>query len=236
MSGPSDSFVVVTVETDLWGTLTAPTEPTSIVPNVTQLERWCSAWGDLLASVMALNERTKLDDSQPSNMFIRRALWESAIASYGRCAVSGEKRKIMFNALVEETVGEAGMKVHERIMDWRHGHVAHRNRPEFESAETVLVYADGPARPTSLNVVVTVHAGPLNSDPFLAEVENHVRIVRDAVWEKKMFPLAVDVVEDLNAGRLAWPKELRIPDDQVSAGHYVIDQCITSLGVEVRTN
>src|SRR5690348_2897323 len=62
--------------------------------DATMLERWSSVWADLQAADMALFERGKLNDSKGANLFHRRALWESAVASYGRCAVSGKRRKI----------------------------------------------------------------------------------------------------------------------------------------------
>lgn len=209
--------------TELLGTLTGQ--------NVTELQRWSSAWGDLLAADMALLERGQLDDSKPSNAFLRRALWESAIASYGRCAVSARKRKIAFNDFVRETTGDDGMAVHERIMDWRHGQVAHRNSAEFESSETVLTFAQGPAHPTSLNLVLSTDTGPANNAEFVIAFQGHVKTVRDAIWEKKLFPIAVAVIDDLNAGRITRPTELRIAaQDRPLPQRLVINQCITTLG------
>lgn len=213
-------------ESELWGTLSGL--------NVTFLQRWCSAWCDLQAAAMVLHERKKSDDTAAANLFLRRALWESAVASYGRCAVSSRRRDIAFNELVQEIAGADGFAVHQRIMDWRHGHVAHRNRAEFESVETVLTYSNGPAQPTSLNVIVNIDAGPPNAAELVANFESHVTILRDAVWQKRMFPLAASVVDDLNSGRIAWPTELHLPSDETSAGRYVINQCITTLGCEKR--
>jgi hypothetical protein len=51
----------------------------------------------------------------PANLFQRRALWESAIASYGRLIVSDQKRKNPFKEFVEEITGVDGLAIHERI-------------------------------------------------------------------------------------------------------------------------
>lgn len=198
--------------------------------NVTLLQRWSSAWADLQAAGMALYERKQLDDTKASNLFLRRALWESAIASYGRCAVSDQGRKIPFKEFVEEITGDEGLAVHEQIMDWRHGHVAHRKRSEFESVETVLTFASGPSHPTSLNVVLNIHSGPDNKAELVVAFDAHVTALRDAMWEKRMFPLAPSIVDDLNAGRIARPNRLRAAKDDTSAGRYVINQCISTLG------
>lgn len=179
---------------------------------------------------MALFERRGLDDSKMANVFHRRALWESAVASYGRCAVSNKRRKIAFKDFVSEVTGDDGLAVHERIMDWRHGHVAHRNGAEFESVETGFTYADTPTHPTSLNVALVIDAGPPNSSEFVADFENHVKTMRDAVWEQKLFPLAGDVVDDVNAGRIARPTQPRALDDRSGEGRYTLNLNITTLG------
>ncbi|WP_099025623.1 hypothetical protein [Mycolicibacterium palauense] len=208
---------------ELWGTLTGL--------NATLLNRWSSAWSDLQAADMALHERRKLDDSKMANVFHRRALWESAVASYGRCAVSNRKRKIAFKDFVAEILGDEGLAVHERIMDWRHGHVAHRNGAEFESVETGFTYANGPAHPTSINVALEIDAGPPNSAEFVTTFEDHVKTVRDALWEQKLFPLAASVVDDVNAGRIARPAELHVRKDRSGEeGRYTLNLNITTLG------
>ncbi|MCV7346426.1 hypothetical protein [Mycolicibacterium rhodesiae] len=212
----------MTSGTELWGTLAGA--------NVTLVQRWASAWADLQAAGMALYERGKSDDKRAANMFLRRALWESAIASYGRCAVSAKKRNIPFRDFVQDTVGEDGMAVHRQIMDWRHGHVAHRNRAEFESIETVLTYEKGAAqRPKSFNVVLKIDAGPPNDSEFVAAFDSHVTTLRDTLWEQKLFGLTQDIVADLNAGRIPWPSQLRAADDKIEAGWYSINQNITTL-------
>jgi hypothetical protein len=115
--------------------------------NVTYLQRWASAWGDLHAADMALFERRELDDSKAANLYLRRALWESAIASCGRCGFSNKKRKIPLTGCLDRDRRGRRAAVHERLMDWRHNHVAHRDRAELESVEAVLTYARGHGAP-----------------------------------------------------------------------------------------
>lgn len=197
---------------------------------VTHAERWSSAWADLLFADMALMYRDELDDSKAANMFHRRALWESAVVSYGRCAVSGRKRKIPFVDFVREVTGDAGLSLHERIMDWRHGHVAHRNRSEFESIETVLAYLDPPAHPTALRVVNGTALGPKNDDELVVSFKSHIKLLRDAIYEKRMAPLGLEIIDDYNAGLVVRPTRLRRNDDEPSLERYVITHTLAELG------
>jgi hypothetical protein len=61
-------------------------------------------------------------------------------------------------------------------------------------------------------------------------LEGHVKTMRNAVREKKWFPLVATVVEDLNAGTIARPPKLIAADDESDAVRYTITQCITTLG------
>lgn len=124
----------------LWGTLRGL--------NVTYLQRWCSAWADLLLADMALLEHGSL--GKGSTITHRRPLWEAAVVAYGRLAVSDQKREIAFTDLISEVAGDDGIALHERIMDWRHGQVAHRKRAEFEAIKTVLAYTNSGADPRAI--------------------------------------------------------------------------------------
>jgi hypothetical protein len=216
----------MTKDIELWGTLTGL--------NVTRAQRWCSVWADLLFADMALLERGRLDDGTPPNMFHRRALWESAVVSYGRCTVSDQKREVPFKDLVIEVAGHDGLALHERIMDWRHGHVAHRKRAEFEAVETVLAFAKGPAHPTALRMILGVDLGPGNDGEFVTAFQQHVKTLRDAMYEKKLRPLGISIIDDLNAGRISRPSELRPADDWSSRERYVVNHCLVELGAGER--
>lgn len=197
---------------------------------MTHAERWCSAWADLLLAGMALLYRGELEDNLPATMFHRRALWESAVVSYGRCAVSDHKREIPFKDFVEEVTGDEGLALHERIMDWRHGHVAHRKRAEFESIETVLSFAKGSAHPTSLHIVLGIDLGPVNDSEFVASFETHIQTLRDAMYEKKIRPYGFAAIDDMNAGLITRPSQLRAAEDFSSSERYMINHCLAELG------
>ncbi len=181
------------LEGERWGTLTGP--------NVSDAQRWCSAWADLLLIDMALLERRELE-ARFQNMFRRRVLWESAVVSYGRLAVSNRKRKIHFKDFVAQITGAEGLALHEQIMEWRHGHVAHRTSPEFESIETVLTFKDAEATPSALEIVLSTDAGPLDDSEFVVAFRQHVKVLRDAMYEQKIKPLGVSIVDDFNSGRI----------------------------------
>jgi hypothetical protein len=200
----------------LWRTLTGL--------NVTFAQRWCSAWGDLLSADMVLNARLGLANT-PANLFQRRALWESAVACYGRLIVSDQKRKIPFKEFVEEITGVDGLAIHERIMDWRQGHVVHRTDAEFESIETVLAFAQGSAAPTGLHIVLGTDLGPEDDSEFVVSFREHVKTLRDAIYEKRLRPLGVSIIEDLNKGRITL-SEPRAAEDQSSGERYVINHCL----------
>ncbi|PJE23674.1 MAG: hypothetical protein CK431_09990 [Mycobacterium sp.] len=177
---------------------------------------------------MALMYRAELEPNM-ENMFQRRVAWESAIVSYGRLIVSDNKRKIPFKELVQDVAGDDGLAIHEKIMDWRQGHVVHRTRAEFESVETVLAFEDGSATPTALKIVVGVDLGPLDDSPFVVAFRQHVKNMRDAIAETILLPLGKGVIGDLNSGRIAQPQTLRPADDQSSRERYVITYSLAKL-------
>jgi hypothetical protein len=194
---------------------------------VTELERWGSVWADLLLVDMVLLERRELP-TKPSTAFQRRGLWESAVIAYGRADQSQWERPVPFKDFVREVAGEDGMATHDRIMDWRHGHVAHRNRAEFESVETAVEYAQG--SPTGLYLVIASDIGPKNDHPFVAEFERHVKLLRDTMYETKISPLAMQLVDVLGSDQVA----LTAPgpaQGQSSAERLVITQHLATLHV-----
>ncbi|MDG4669463.1 hypothetical protein [Mycobacterium sp. 236(2023)] len=166
-----------------WATATG--EPCS------EVEHWTSVWADLMLADMMLYERRQLPDKFAS-VYQRRGLWEAAVIAYSRADQSQFERPVPFKQFVKDVAGESGKATHDRIMDWRHGHVAHRNRAEFETVETLIKYEHGV--PVGLHVAVASDIGPANSNPFLAEVEEHIKLIRDAVYEQKLSPLAIDLV------------------------------------------
>lgn len=205
---------------ELWGTLTGL--------NVTYAQRWLSAWADLLLADMALMEHQKLEP-KPSNMFHRRALWESAVVSYGRFGFSEQKRPISPKEFVEEVTGTDGLALHERLMDWRHGHVAHRRDSEFESVETVLAFPGESTVPHGIRVVLGIDCGPGLDGDFIGKFQSHIKTLRDAMYEKRLRGFGIAIKDDLDANRIAQPTELRSPPDQATLERYVINLCLLGL-------
>jgi hypothetical protein len=107
-------------------------------PDANRIGKWASLWADLIHVDMVLAARSKVPDVA-ANVFHRRALWESAIVSYGRMAVSEKRRKLAHDDLLRAARGERGVVFHETLMGWRHDHVAHRLS---RALETVTVSAD----------------------------------------------------------------------------------------------
>jgi hypothetical protein len=190
------------------------------------LERWGSVWADLLLVDMVLHERRWLP-TEASTVFQRRGLWESAIIAYGRADQSQWERPVPFKDFVREVAGEDGMATHNRIMDWRHGHVAHRNRAEFETVETAVEYSQG--SPTGLHLVIASDIGPTNDHPFVAEFEEHVKLLRDTMYERKILPLAMQLVEALGSDQVALTAPGRPAHERSSAERLVITHHLATL-------
>ncbi|OFV75155.1 hypothetical protein [Rhodococcus erythropolis] len=155
-----------------------------------RLGKWASLWADLIHVDMVLLERAQVTDTA-ANAFHRRALWESAIVSYGRMGVSDRRRKLDYDDLLRAARGERGIEFHKTLMNWRHDHVAHRLSRDLE---TVVVFADyldhAPSVLDSISVSVSAAGGPPESSPTLVEFTAHVKALRDTLWEKYLAPTA----------------------------------------------
>ena len=155
-----------------------------------RLGKWASLWADLIHVDMVLLARAQVSDIA-ANAFHRRALWESAIVSYGRMAVSDRRRKLDHDDLLRAARGERGVEFHKTLMNWRHDHVAHRLSRDLE---TVAVYADyldhAPEVLDSIGVSVSAAGGPSDDSPTLIEFTEHVKMLRDTLWEKYLAPPA----------------------------------------------
>ncbi|MCA2254811.1 hypothetical protein JF710_16650 [Mycobacterium intracellulare] len=195
-----------------WATLTGL--------DVTYAQRWCSAWADLLLTDMALMYRAELEPTM-ENMFRRRAYWESATVSYGRLIVSDKKRKIPFKEFIGEVTGDDGLALHEQIMNWRQQHVAHRTGNQYESVETVLAFEHGSATPNALKIVLGVDMGPLDDSEFVEAFREHVKTLRDAMYERKLHPLGEKIIEYFNATRPL--VQIRPALNQSSLERYVVE-------------
>lgn len=154
-----------------------------------RLGKWASLWADLIQTDMALSERTGLPDI-PSNVFVRRALWEAAVVSYGRMAVS-DKRNVDYEELVQSARGDRGIELHKTLMVWRHDHVAHRKSRDLESVKIYADYLDSdPDVLDSIRVQVASSGGPPVGSHVAVEFAKHVKALRDTVWMNYLAPIA----------------------------------------------
>jgi hypothetical protein len=106
-----------------------------------RLRKWGSLWLDLLHADMVLHYRQNLPDIA-ANAFARRALWESAVITYGRMEFSDQKRKLAHDELLRASGGRKAVAFHDQLTRWRHDHVAHRLSKQFEATAVVASYAD----------------------------------------------------------------------------------------------
>ncbi|WP_205843400.1 hypothetical protein [Mycolicibacter virginiensis] len=154
-----------------------------------RLGKWASLWADLLHVDMALAARAELPVSA-AVAFKRRAFWESAIVSYGRMEASTKKRKLAHEDLLRTARGERGIEFHAVLMGWRNDHVAHRLSRDFE---TVAVYADyldeEPGTLDGIRADVATSLGPDDDSLLVEEFREHVKQLRDTLWEKYLAPI-----------------------------------------------
>ncbi|AFS13662.1 MULTISPECIES: hypothetical protein [Mycobacterium avium complex (MAC)] len=154
-----------------------------------RLGKWASLWADLLHVDMVLAARTQVPDVA-ANVFHRRALWESAIVSYGRMAVSEKRRDIDYEDLLRAARGDRAMQFHETLMGWRHDHVAHRKSRDLEAVAVYADYLDAdPDVLDSIRVSVSPSGGPAEGSPLVIEFYEHVKALRDTLWQKYLAPI-----------------------------------------------
>lgn len=158
-----------------------------------RLRKWGSLWLDLLQVDMALHERAKLPNSLATTI-TRRALWESAVISYGRMGFS-DVRNLEYEELLETVSGDSAKAFHAQVMGWRHGHVAHRTDEAYEETATVAQYADGNSTdPEALNLLISTWVGPDDESPLAHQFRDHANKLRVVLWEKYLAPIGERVV------------------------------------------
>lgn len=186
-----------------------------------RLGKLASLWTDLIHVDMVLLARTEVPDVA-ANVFHRRALWESAIVSYGRMAVSEKRRNVDYEELLRAARGDRGVEFHETLMGWRHDHVAHR---KSRSLESVAVYADyldeAPDVLDSIRVSVSPSGGPADDSPLVVEFCEHIKTLRDKLWEKYLAP-----VGELIATR--GPRGVLEPADRAPSDGLTVEQTLWS--------
>jgi hypothetical protein len=171
---------------------------------VDELADLASLWADLLHVDMALLARREVP-ADAKHVFSRRALWEAAVISYGRTATSG-RRKQRLTDLVS-ALGVESERCHQDVMAWRNRHVAHRVDRLRESLEIVAIVDPAEGRLKRLNIRVAPALGPKDEgDDLVQRFENHVKTLRDRLWEERFPALEqqllmdhADRVEDLLA-------------------------------------
>ncbi|WP_206186731.1 hypothetical protein [Williamsia sp. 1135] len=176
-----------------------------------RLAKWASLWGDLVHADMALAERAGLPDTA-SNVFVRRALWEAAVVSYGRMAVSDKRRNVDYEELIRAARGDRGVEFHQTLMVWRHDHVAHRKSRELETVDVYADYLDSDLPVLdSIRVAVSSSGGPPLGSPLVVEFAEHVKSLRDTLWVKYLAPIG-----ELLATR--GPRSSTVPVDPETEG------------------
>lgn len=168
------------------------------IPDANRLGKWASLWADLIHAGMALLERSQLP-MIPSTAFTRRALWESAIISYGRMQTSGKKRRLEHEDLLRKARGERGIEFHE---GWRHGHVGHRNSEEFEAVRVFADHLDNaPETLDSIRAEVVTSMGPPINSVLEKEFSAHVEAVRATLWEQYLAPIGEELAHRTPPGQ-----------------------------------
>lgn len=153
-----------------------------------ELEDWASLWSDLLHAEMILHTRAAIP-AIPANHFARRALWEAAIVSYGRTAMSGRRRQQVEELLT--FLGSPAKELHEDLMAWRNKHVAHRVDRTREQVDVRAMVDEAKRRVTGVKIRVRPVVGPEDQDnqQLASRVQEHVRVCKEAAWGQRIKPL-----------------------------------------------
>lgn len=155
-----------------------------------RLGKWASLWADLLHVEMVLHHRGQIPDD-PANVFLRRALWESAIVSYGRMEASDRRRKLDHHALLQTARGDRGDEFHQIVMGRRHEHVAHRLSRDLETITVIADYSGEYAGTLdSICVSVSAAGGPRDDSALAAEFTEHVQSLKATLWRDYLAPPA----------------------------------------------
>lgn len=132
------------------------------------------------------------------NLFIRRALWESAVISYGRTATSGRRQSQIEELL--DLLGSEAKTFHEEVMSWRNQHVAHRVDLSREQTEARAIIHPETHEIKAIRVRVSPVLGPEDEDDDLAErFKKYVEELRNLAWGQRIAPLEQKAIEE-NSG------------------------------------
>ena len=124
-----------------------------------------------------------------STAFMRRALWESAVVSYGRIAASDRQRKLDHEDLLKAAGGEDALAFHEQVMRWSHDHVARRLSKEFEAVEVFAHHTNEAAeRPALVGLRVSTWRGPKDDSPEWSGFANTSSACGTSSWPSTWLP------------------------------------------------
>lgn len=148
---------------------------------------WASIWGDLLHTDMALlaRDRTPLT---AGTVFARRALWEGAVIAYGRTGTTGRRARHIDEAIAE--MGLDAAAVHDEVMAWRNRHIAHRVEPSKERVEVYLRRDILSQRSLGVGLLVSPVLAPEEEGDLAVRFADHVKRLRDLIWETRIQPHA----------------------------------------------
>jgi hypothetical protein len=181
-----------------------------------RLNKWGSLWLDLQHVVMTLDARRTTPNTF-ANVFVRRALWESAVVSYGRMESSTHKRKLTHEELLRASGGDEAVAFHRQVMCWRNDHIAHRLSKEFESVEVSAYYTDDMPQPERLGLVISTWIGPQDNAVEAAQFREHVNRLRDTLWETYLAPIGEAIARRKRVEVPAEPDSGRADPDRITA-------------------
>lgn len=114
---------------------------------------------------------------------------------------SGKKRKLEHGDLLHAARGERGIEFPEILMSWRHGHVAHRSSGDFEAVRVFADHLDAePETLDSIRAEVVTSADPADDSELAKEFREHVKALRDTLWEQYLAPIGVRLAQEMAPG------------------------------------
>jgi hypothetical protein len=169
--------------------LEAPVTGASVV----QLRSWSSLWADLLHVDMALHARDQLPEN-PTNLFVRRALWEGAVVAYGRTAKTGSRQVLIKDLL--DALGPSAQRCHDEVMKWRDKHVAHRQDRSRETVTARAIVDADDHRLVAVRVRVSPATGEEDGGQLVSAFKRHIKLLRDMTWEQRIRPLEAQIIAE----------------------------------------
>ncbi len=148
---------------------------------------WASVWWDLRAVSQIVYDRSQIPANSAAHVFTRRSMIDGAIIAYGRCFVDGSHYEAARVKPLIDEMGDDAVTVHEETMRWRHRHVAHRVKANWQESDVRILWGEfGTASPTfRIRLVSTLGPG----EEFVVKFGEHAKALADRVWENRLTPL-----------------------------------------------